>query len=83
MRIPILVISLFILSCETSVDKAPELKERLTEESSINIEEKNEVINIQQNAYITQDSIIIQLTDFDVVLSEYGGSLTHHADNHS
>ena len=81
MRIPILVISLFILSCETSVDKAPELKERLTEESSINIEEKNEVINIQQNVYIPQDSMIIELNDFDVILSEYGGSLTHRAEN--
>ena len=81
MRIAILILSLFILSCETSVDKAPELKERLTEESSINIEEKNEIINIQQNPYIHQDSMIIQLTDFDVVLSEYGGSLTHLAEN--
>ena len=81
MRNAILILSLFILSCETSVDKAPEVKETVTEESAINIEEKREVINIQQNAYIPQDSIIIQLTDFDVVLSEYGGSLTHRAEN--
>ena len=76
MKNAILILSLFILSCETSVDKSPAVKETFAEESSINIEEKNEVINIQQNAYIPQDSMIIQLTDFDVVLSEYGGSLT-------
>ena len=81
MRIAILILSLFILSCETSVDKAPEVKETLTEESPINIEEKREVINIQPNAYIPEDSMIIQLTDFDVVLSEYCGSLTHLAEN--
>ena len=81
MRNTTLILSLFILSCETSVDKAPEVKETVTEESAINIEEKREVINIQQNAFTPKDSMIIQLTDFDVVLSEYGGSLTHHAEN--
>ena len=80
MRIAILILSLFILSCETSVDKAAEVKETLTEESPINIEEKREVINIQPNAYIPEDSMIIQLTDFDVVLFEYG-SLTPLAEN--
>jgi len=81
MRNTILILSLFILSCETSVDKAPEVKETLTEESSINIKENIEVINIQQDAYIPQDSMIIKLNDFDVVLSEYGGSLTHLTEN--
>lgn len=81
MKNAILILSLFILSCETSVDKSPAVKETFAEESSINIEEKNEVINIQQNAYTSQDSIIIQLTDFDVLLAEYGGSLTHRAEN--
>ena len=81
MKNAILILSLFILSCETSVDKSPAVKETFAEESSINIEEKNEVINIQQNAYIPQDSMIIQLTDFDVVHAEYGGSLTHRAEN--
>lgn len=81
MKNAILILSLFILSCETSLDKSPAVKETFAEESSINIEEKNEIINIQQNAYIHQDSIIIELNDFDVVLSEYVGSLTHRAEN--
>tara|TARA_B100001063_G_C16697522_1_gene520682 strand:+ start:437 stop:1147 length:711 start_codon:yes stop_codon:yes gene_type:complete len=81
MRKAILILSLFILSCETSVDNAPEVKETLTEESSINIEEKSEVVNIQQNISTPKDSMIIQLTDFDLVLSEYGGSLTHRIEN--
>ncbi len=81
MRNAILILSLFILSCESSVYKGPEVKETLTEDSLMNVEEKNEVMNIQQNAYTPKDSIIIELNDFDVVLSEYGGSLTHCAKN--
>lgn len=81
MRKAILILSLFILSCEASVDKSPEVKETLTEESAINIEENSEVVNIQQNISTPKDSMVIQLTDFDVVLSEYGGFLTHRAEN--
>ena len=69
MRKAILILSLFILSCETSVDKAPEVKETLTEESPINIEEKRILRSIVEFGNIQVKEIMksrVDVTAFSV-----------------